>query len=399
MRIGLAVASDAVRIVCVRDGRILWAGESPLLDDLPLEASVGRLLEAAALPRWPRPATVVAVGPARAQVKRLAGLPPVADARALSRIVAENAGRFFLRNGAPLATTAVMAGAGRDGWGSAIEAPLVNDVAALCRRKGLRLVGITPSVAVLRAGLRTERVVWPDGEIAAEVAWRDGSLFDVRRVPAEDAHGAAVPDVAAELAGLGTEAWRFADAYGAAVARAKSALMLRPNGHSAIEPAPVPGWRMMLAASALAIALAVFAFAPLVAAANASRAAMRTIASLATERGRAARAEADLRRVTAALNEAAAFDHRRRSPLAVLADLTQGLPESAHLVSVRMDSAGGTIVALALRGADVVAALEAMPAAVAPEIVGPVTRESVAGREKERVTVRFRWAAVEGAQR
>ncbi|HEX2778574.1 MAG TPA: hypothetical protein VHM30_03675 [Gemmatimonadaceae bacterium] len=397
MRVGLAVASDTVRIACVREGRILWAGESPILADLPLEASVARLLDTAPLPRWPRPATVVAVGPARSQVKRLLGLPPVADPRALSRMVTENAGRFFLRNGIPLATAAGVGAGDREAWGSAIEAPLVIEVAALCRRRRLRLVGIVPSVAVLGAALRTERVVWPDGDVAAAVEWRGDAMCEVRRVPLDDAPGAAVPDVAPELAMLGTEAWRYADAYGAAVASSPSPLMLRPDGRSAAEPAQVPKWRVMLAASVLAIGLTVYALAPLIAAANVSRAATQTIVSLASDRGRAAAAAAELRRVSDALNEAAAFGRMRRSPLGVLAELTRGLPASAQLVSVRIDTAGGTIVALAARGADVMAALEAMPSAVAPQIIGPVTRESVGGREKERVTVRFRWAAAQEA--
>ncbi|HEX2781381.1 MAG TPA: hypothetical protein VHM30_17900 [Gemmatimonadaceae bacterium] len=376
----------------MRDDHLLWAGEAPLAADLPLAATIARLLQPANLPRWPRPRTVVAIGPAGAQVKHLEGLPPIANAQSLTRIVEENAGRFFLRNGIPLATTPVALTAPGEGWACAFEAPIVREVAEACQRLKLRLVGISPAVATITASIRSPRIVWHDGDLAAEVTHRDGALEQVRRVPIGSEAGAATPEVAVALAELGDEAWRFADAYGAAVARVGSPLMLEVHGIMARETRGNPRWRLAVAGAAAAIGAIAAATAPLLAARIESASARRSIAELAERRAIAMRSESDLRRVTAALNEVAAFDRQRRSVLALLSDLTARLPETSQLVAYRVDSAGGNVVALAARATDVVSALEETPGVVSPEIVGPVTRESIAGREKERVTVRFRWA-------
>lgn len=93
-----------------------------------------------------------------------------------------------------------------------------------------------------------------------------------------------------------------------------------------------------------------------------------------------------------ALDDAEAFEASRRSTTTLLADLTRALPKEAALVAFRIDTAGGTLVALGTRAAQVMTALEAVKEIASPEIVGPVTRETMGGREVERVTVRFRFA-------
>jgi hypothetical protein len=100
-------------------------------------------------------------------------------------------------------------------------------------------------------------------------------------------------------------------------------------------------------------------------------------------------AGAELRRVTAALDEVAAFDASRRPATTLLAELTRALPDGAAMVALRIDSAGGSLVAVAPRAPAVLMPLERVPGIRAPEIVGPVTREVLGGREVERVTVRF----------
>ena len=64
-RIGRAVARDSVRMVAVRDDRIIWTGESPLDDGVPIERAVGKLLGEIPLPRWPRARLIAAIGPAQ----------------------------------------------------------------------------------------------------------------------------------------------------------------------------------------------------------------------------------------------------------------------------------------------------------------------------------------------
>jgi hypothetical protein len=119
------------------------------------------------------------------------------------------------------------------------------------------------------------------------------------------------------------------------------------------------------------------------------RASELRLAELAEARGAAVVAESQLIRFNEVLSQVAAFDAGRRSLTLLLADVTRALPEGNALVTFRVDSAGGMLIAIAPRAAGVVAALEAVPGTASPQIVGPVTRERIGERELERVTVRF----------
>ena len=391
LRIGLAVSSDAVRIVGVRDGAVLWAGESPIDNATPLEIAGSRLLGTVRIPRWPRAHVVVAVGPAQAQTKRLDALPPVRDAKLLARVVSESAGRFFLRNGIPLVTTGARVMGPGDAWVGALDEPVVGAVAALCRRHRVVLDAVVPSVVVVGRGLQGERIVWRDGDVVAEITTEQGALTGVRRVPMGLEREGAPPQVAEVLRALGEDAWRYADAYGAALAAGDEPLAIRPGRAQGDTIPPVARWRLAVAGSAVALALAAAALAPALAARRARREAVGTLAALAVARRVTVRDESNLRKVSGALDEVAAFEGRRRSPTLLLGAVVGALPESAILVALRADSAGGNLVLLAPRAGDMVTRLERVAGIAVPQIVGPVTRESVGGRELDRVTVRFHW--------
>jgi hypothetical protein len=102
------------------------------------------------------------------------------------------------------------------------------------------------------------------------------------------------------------------------------------------------------------------------------------------------RAEAEIGPLTAALDQVAALEARRQSPTLFLGALARALPRGSALVEVRVDSAGGNLVAVAPRAAALLPALERIAGAAPLEIAGPVTREHVAGQTLERMTVRFR---------
>ena len=390
VRIGLGIGSDAVRAVCVRDSALLWAREVPLADGDSIEIATGRLLDTMTLPRWPRARVVVAVGPRHAQTKRLTGLPELRDPRALARVVSEGTSRFFLRNGVPLATSGVRRTGPGEGWATAIEEPVMCDVASVCRRRGLSLVGFVPTVAVIGRALTGDRLVWEDGDVAAELTLKSGVLEQIRRIPTGYESGAGHV-ATAPLASLGVDGWRYADAYGAAVTRTDDTTLLRP-GVVAGSDVPVPGWRLTVASAALVATFGAATAAPGLAGARSARESRAEIAAAAPARGATARTENELRSVTTRLTELGAFAVDRRSATRFMAQLTEALPADVQLVTVRLDSAGGNLVALAARAAQVVTQLETLDDVDAPEVVGPVTREQVAGREKERVTVRFRWS-------
>jgi hypothetical protein len=241
-------------------------------------------------------------------------------------------------------------------------------------------------VAVLGRALVDTHLMWPDGGSVAEVRLQGGELESVRRIAAAHAPAGAPPEAVPALARLGEHGWRFADAYGAASLPEYEPMVLRAPGAGADH---VPRWRMALAGGALAAALLFAAVAPAIRAMRAEDAAAGRIAAVQDRRRAASDTERELERVTQALAEAAAFDVDRYSPTLLLADLTAALPQGSAVVAFTADTANGSVVALAPRAAAVVQPLEKVPGIVAPEIVGPVTREALAGRDLERVTIRF----------
>jgi hypothetical protein len=385
--LGIAVGAERIRAVVLRSGRIAAATEAEVRPGEPLERAVAELVAAAPLPRFPRPRVVVALGPAHAQTRRLSGLPALDDPRLLAQVVREGAGKFFLGNGTPLATTGVRPVAPGTAWAAALDERVVRQVEAGCRTAGVRVERFVPAVAVLGRGLAAGTVLWPDGDAVAEVRLRDGELEGVRRLAAAAAPAGTAPEVLPPLARLGEQGWRFADAYGAAALPGWEPMVLRPGGGA--EP-PLPAWRLAVPAAALAAALLFAAAAPGLRALAAEEEAMGRVAALREQRRAAAEVERELERVSAALGEAAAFGANGYSPTLLLADLTAALPAGSALVAFRADTAGGSLVALAPRAAAVVQPLEGVPGIVSPEIVGPVTRETSAGRPVERVGIRFR---------
>ena len=73
----------------------------------------------------------------------------------------------------------------------------------------------------------------------------------------------------------------------------------------------------------------------------------------------------------------------------LLAHLAAALPPGSVLTHLQVDSAGGTLIALAPSADGVLKGISESTLIAMPEIVGPVTRETTGSREVERVTVRF----------
>lgn len=386
--LGLAIANDRVRAVAVRAERVVWFGEAELESHDRIADVVAKLLSAALRGRMRRPSVVVAIGPSFTQTRVIGGLPPMKDTTVLARIIREGTSRFFLQNGIPLVTGNVRVIEPGRVWASAFDEPVVNAAIAGCRAARFRVRAVVPTTAVLGAAFEVDQLLWGDGPVHAEIEIAHGDVIAVRRRPHVLAEDHAYPSTREALSKIGVDAWRFADAYGAAVRASNPPLALKP-GRGDFAPSEVPRWRLgvaaMLALGASVVALAAPGF---VAQARA-RAAEARLAELAEARSVAVVAETQLARFTTVLNEVAAFDAERRSITMLLADITRVLPDGNAIVTFRVDSAGGTIVAVAPRAAGVVAALEDVPGIVSPQIVGPVTRERVGERELERITVRF----------
>ena len=342
--IGLAIERDRLRAVGVRGARVVWGVDAPITDTTQLGDALAAFLVRLPVRRFGRPRVTVALGATFAQTKRLAGLPPIGDERVLAKTVQEHAARFFLKNGIPLVTTSVRLDANGQPWGAALQKSVVDTIVSACRASRLELAGIVPAVDV------------------------------------------AKPDVA-PLASLGHEAREFSAAYGAAV---MSGALTWRAGAGADEEAP--RWRVTTIACAAGLALVLAVLAPGLGARLTEHRAIAHLATIARPTRAAQRVARDNDLVTRALGEVASFDRGRRPATLLMAALAKALPEGAALLALHVDSAGGSVVAFAPRAGALLTRLETVPGLAAPEITGPVTRETAGGQEVERVTVRFRWS-------
>lgn len=341
--IGLAIERDRLRAVGVRGARVLWGMDSPIADATSLDDALSGFLATLPLGRFGRPRVTVAVGAMFAQTKRLAGLPPIGDERVLAKTVSEHAARFFLKNGIPLVTTSVRRDAAGQVWAAALQQNVVDTIVTVCRASRLELLGIVPAVDV------------------------------------------AKPEVSA-LAPLGHEAVAFAAAYGAAVT--PGALMWRARTTS---EETAPRWRLVTVASVCGLTLILAILAPGLGARVAEHRAIAHLASTMQSIRAAQRIAHDNDLVTRALGEVATFDRGRRPVTVLLSQMAAVLPDSSAILAVHVDSVGGSVVALTPRAGAFLTRLERVPGVAAPEITGPVTRETARGHDIERVTVRFRW--------
>lgn len=390
LTIGLGIGGDSVRAVALSAGKIAWAAERARTEE-PLTRTIERILTDAPMARWRQPRVIAAVGPTHAQTKRLVGLPPVGDQLRLGDVVRESASRFFLKNGVPLVTTWSPCADGPP-WAAAVEQPVLEAIESACRMRRVKLAAIVPTVSVLACvadeANGTSCIAWKDGGVWVELALEAGELVAVRR--AGDAGGLITPDTThfpmADV--LGPEGSRFADALGAARARPDD--MLAWRGRRDPQASTVPQWRLALAALAIILATAGWLAAPGVAARLVERAAVARLTKLGPVRRDVTFAEREFAKLTGALSEVAAFDGPRIPMTPLLGDLTRALPDESALVTLRLARDGGNLVALTPRAAVVLTKLETVPGIDGAEIIGPVTREVLAGKTLERVTIRFR---------
>ena len=187
---------------------------------------------------------------------------------------------------------------------------------------------------------------------------------------------------------LGDRAADFAPAWAAALSPAGDPL--RYGGTALHEGRFRPALRLRAAAAAALLSLLAALFAPGLRAHHLMRVAGAELSALGEARSDAVVVERELASVTGALSELAAFDDRRQLLTLLLLDITRALPEKTALISLRVDSAGGSLVAVGPRGASVLAGIDHVPSLAKAEVLGPITREQMGAEELERVTVRFR---------
>ena len=166
----LSVGETKLRAEAVHAGITIWAGEALYENTAELTDVIARLAAAPA-ERCRRLNVTVERPPA--QTRTLTDLPPVRE-RELTALVANQAGRFFRRNSAPLVTDAIWLpanGKGRVTQAAAVAEPLVLAVLAGAAQAGLVVESITA------AGLSPELQLLPSAERAVRAGARRRALI------------------------------------------------------------------------------------------------------------------------------------------------------------------------------------------------------------------------------
>ncbi len=321
--LGISIEAGRVVAAAVRRGQAVWAAEAPYEGPDDLARVLAAL--AAERPRGVRRAAV-SLGGAVSRTRSVAGLPKLRPDD-LAAHVRLNTRRYFAQNGVALVTDARPTDEGA--LLAAAHAPIVEAVAA----------------GLASAGLGCDTIV-PVG-------------------------------VLGDLAGV--------EAAVAVAGERRPALLLVPDTHRAErverERRQLKGWTIT---AGVAVILAMLA--QLVAPARTERAARRELARLGPAVNAAIAVRRDLDASTTALAALGGAGSGGRYAR-FLADLTRALPDSAFLATVSLEDAGGRLVGYAPSAAAVVARLERTPRIASARLEGPVTREIVAGRERERFTI------------
>jgi len=151
------IGRSSLRAEAVERGSVTWAGETSYRELSELADAIARL--AAEPPRACR-RLVVALDRPPVQLRTLSELPPVKPQH-LAALVAQQAARFFRKNGQPLVTDAAWVGKGptRVAHAAAVEEPLVEAIAAGARAAGqwLETIGPAGEGALLTLLPRSER--------------------------------------------------------------------------------------------------------------------------------------------------------------------------------------------------------------------------------------------------
>lgn len=388
-QVGVAISRDRIRIVQTLGSAVSWAGEAGWTGHGELRGALSHLLVEMPRPRRRPPPLVVAVGPARCQLRPLAGVPAVDDPRLVSHLIAANTSTFFLRNGDPLQAAGVVRGADHRWWGAALEQPVFEAIVSGCLDAGYRVRALVPSAAAIAVTHGALQCTWSEDDWILRIATDAGKLVAVHRIANSPE---VVCQVAPPLTQLGERASAFTAAHVAATLDPSTAVpaFVVKGSQAAYRPPPV--WRIAVALGTAGVAV-IFAFtAPLLAARWATRAAQVSISTLAERAAEPQSWEAELGDFRVALQE---FADLTRSPIpppaVVLHRVGQALPPGAALLRLRLDGGGAQLVVVAPRIGRFLDALEADGRSFSQvRVVGPITRERLGGEDQERATLEVR---------
>lgn len=386
-RLGVSIHADGVHGVLVQRGEIRWR-ESVACQ---YTTSTGPETIAALLASLPKRLGVrratIAVGPAWCQVRQIEGLPATNDLAMLTRLLRENSDSFFLRGAARLEVCDIVRLADGSQWAAAFDHDLAMSVIEALKQQRFVNVRVLPSVIAIASLLPAGAHHWHDGQQATELCVGDrGGLLRVRRSAEPDTSALPMQGLPAAL---NDSAPATAAAYAAASMHRVTPFVWTP----APDPRRVARLaRVRIAGSAtLAIGVAAVALiAPGARAERVVRGASHEMEALRMTQTEVARTQGELRRIATTLDHVDQFRERRGKMTVLLGAISQALPESTALVTLRIDSLEGNFVALAPHAADILPQLGSVSELVQPRIVGSLTRESSGATQLERATIRFR---------
>jgi hypothetical protein len=383
LRIGVALVRDRIHMVAMQGGVVTWQGEERADADTLVDVLWAM---SAQLPRtrWRRPSVHAVIGPHASQLKLLSGLPERGDVDALTAIVRQAVGAFFLKGDAALIVPRVRIQRPGEALASVIEAPLVQALESVSRRRGWRLVHVAPVAAILPQLLEGDVLTWTDGAMTVRIARSGGNLTEVRTRPV----GATAP-ASLESFDKGLDG----PALASAATRARFEEDLVHLGATSPKLWSRDGRRpLSVAAAALAVSLVSLGLSPL-ASVWADRSAERRLTELSEAQMASVKTSLSaLAGATAVLERARRFEGTRRFMLPLLAGFAD-LPDDIIVASVEIAENGGEMTVLAPSIARALQAVGQVSGIVSVVAIGGVGAPSTEMPGRQRVALRFSTAS------
>lgn len=393
--IGIGIGAASIRLIMATEERVVAHCEATFNDasELPdaLATALDEMLHTAPAPR-PRLAAA-ALAPDIAHVRPISPAAGTTSVKALQTQISDNIARYFMASTGTLVVAPPAAQRNGQTWVTAFRRETLEQLCKLCDTRKLILVAGAPTVVAIRLATSDAQVVWRDNGSVSHVSYdSNGELRSLRRLAADDDPLEPPTTIARPLGAIGPDAWRFADAFGAAtLARTKRSAAMALRGGALPRSTGHGGARLVVASGVALFALSVAAVTPALAARRDAARARGQLRASEVLTAAATAAYRDVRTTSRLIDAIGLAVRERRAMTVAVATLTKAIPDSAFLVDLRLDGAGGTLVVIAPRAASVVTALATVRDVDAPTLMGAVMPQVVDSAKLERATIRFRW--------
>lgn len=375
-RLGIAIGVNSVRAVLLVRNTVVWEYREPIPNgDEGLNTAFDSVLRNVPRQWYRRVRAIVALSPACAHYRALAGAPDDATALTLTLAIHANAARFFPVDPELFEFSDAHRNTTTGGWWmGAVDARLCKMVSAACRKHKIVFGGCVAAVAALPLSLESEFTIWCDGQYAMEIRSGSGQVLSITPL--------RMPGLADKLKGVVDAENSYADSIGAARLSLKEPSIVNPEGIRMRQR------RVILRRTLIAAAIVISAFVSAFTYDIRILAKVLAVGSGIDElRARATGPATDLRTiidVRVAAESLAAFTDSQRSASSFLIELSDILPSGSAIVALRVDQQGASIVVLTPAGEPILPALAQIGGVSTVQHVGAVTRENLGERAVQR---------------